>query len=119
VTNLSNAYQACRYYRRRFQIETFFSDQKSRGFQFHKSHLADPIRLGRLLLAACLAYLWMIYQGLWVIAEKKTGLIDRTDRIDKSIFRFGLDWIKYALKRNLDVEPIFSFQPMELTVNVR
>jgi hypothetical protein len=36
VTNLSNAYQACRYYRRRFQIETFFSDQKSRGFHIHK-----------------------------------------------------------------------------------
>jgi hypothetical protein len=30
-----------------------------------------------------------------------------------------LDWIKYALKRNLDVEPIFRFQPVELIVNVR
>ena len=119
VTNLSNGYQACKYYRRRFQIETFFSDQKSRGFQIHKSHLADPARLGRMLLAAYLAYLWMICQGLWVIAEKKTGLIDRTDRIDKSLFRLGLDWIKYALKRNLDVEPIFQFQPIESSVNVQ
>jgi hypothetical protein len=119
VTNLSNGYQACKYYRRRFQIETFFSDQKSRGFQIHKSHLADPVRLGRMLLAACLAYLWMICQGLWVIAKKKTGLIDRTDRIDKSLFRLGLDWIKYALKRSLDVEPIFQFQPIESSVNVR
>ena len=32
VTNIQNAYQACRYYRRRYRIETFFSDQKSRGF---------------------------------------------------------------------------------------
>jgi hypothetical protein len=119
VTNLSNAYQACRYYRRRFQIETFFSDQKSRGFHIHKSHLSDPARLARMLLAACLAYLWMIYQGLWVIAEKKTGLIDRTDRIDKSLFRLGLDWVKYALLRNLDVEPIFCLQPIESNVNVR
>jgi hypothetical protein len=31
VTNLHNAYQDCRYYRRRYRIETFFSDQKSRG----------------------------------------------------------------------------------------
>ena len=119
VTNLSNGYQACKSYRRRFQIETFFSDQKSRGFQIHKSHIADPGRLGRMLLAACLAYLWMICQGLWVIAKKKTRLIDRTDRIDKSLFRLGLDWIKYALKRNLDVEPVFRFQPIESTVNVR
>ncbi len=119
VTNFSNAYQACKYYRRRFQIETFFSDQKSRGFHIHKSHLSDPARLSRLLIAACLAYIWMICQGLWVITSNHTGLIDRTDRIDKSLFRLGLDWIKFALKRNLDFEPTFQLQPLESTVNVR
>jgi hypothetical protein len=36
-------------------IETFFSDQKSRGFNLHKSHVSDPARLARLLIAACLA----------------------------------------------------------------
>jgi hypothetical protein len=40
-------------------IETFFSDQKSRGFHLHKSHIADATRLARLLIAACLAYIWM------------------------------------------------------------
>jgi hypothetical protein len=119
VTSLSSSYQACKYYRRRFQIETFFSDQKSRGFHIHKSHLSDPARLGRLLLAACLAYLWMISQGLWVIAEKKTGLIDRTDRIDKSLFRLGLDWVRYALKRNLDFVPVFHFHFSESLSDVR
>jgi Transposase DDE domain len=119
VTNLSNSYQACKYYRRRFQIETFFSDQKSRGFHIHKSHLSDPLRLSRMLIAACLAYLWMLCLGLWVIAESKTGLIDRTDRIDKSLFRLGLDWIKYALRLNLEIKPIFQFQPAISTVNVR
>jgi hypothetical protein len=119
VTNVPNAYLACRFYRRRFQIETFFSDQKSRGFHIHKSHLSDPVRLGRLLIAACLAYIWMIWQGLWVIASHHTGLIDRTDRTDKSLFRLGLDWIKYALKRNLHFEPVFWFQPVTVLENVR
>ena len=119
VTSLDNGYQACRYYRRRFQIETFFSDQKSRGFHLHKSHLADPARLSRLLLAACLAYLWMICQGLLVIAEKKVGLIDRTDRIDKSLFRLGLDWIHYSLKSRLDFTPIFRFPSGSLITDVR
>jgi len=119
VTSLSNGYQACKYYRRRFQIETFFSDQKSRGFHIHKSHLADPNRLSRLLLAACLAYIWMVGQGLLVIAEKKTGLIDRTDRIDKSLFRLGLDWIRYALKRNIDFTPLFSFHFSHAFLDVR
>ncbi len=69
---------ACWFYKRRFRIETFFSDQKSRGFHIHKGHLSDPIRTSRLLIAACLAYIWMICFGLFVVAQGKTGLIDRT-----------------------------------------
>jgi hypothetical protein len=119
ITNLSCKYLVCKYYRKRYRIETFFSDQKSRGFHIHKSHLADPARLGRLLVAACLAYLWMILLGLQVIAEKKTTLIDRTDRADKSIFRLGLDWLRYCLKEGLDFEPLFWFQPTPILSNVR
>lgn len=119
VTNVENAYEACRYYRRRFRIETFFSDQKSRGFHIHKSHLADPARLSRLLIAACLAYIWMITQGLRVIAEGNLSLIDRTDRRDKSLFRLGLDWLKYALKHSIDFQPVFHFLPLEALIHVR
>jgi hypothetical protein len=119
VTNLSNAYQACRYYRRRFRIETFFSDQKGRGFHIHKSHLSDPPRLSRMLIAACLAYIWMICQGLQVLASNQTALIDRTERVDKSLFRLGVDWTKYVLKYDLDFQPIFHFLPLEMLVNVR
>ena len=32
VSNLATAEEACRLYQKRFRIETFFSDQKSRGF---------------------------------------------------------------------------------------
>jgi hypothetical protein len=38
---MSVAEEAIRYYQTRFRIETFFSDQKSRGFNIHKSHLED------------------------------------------------------------------------------
>ena len=63
VSNMDAAEEACRYYQKRFCIETFFSDQKSRGFYLHKSHIADPQRLSRLLIAACLAYIWIVYLG--------------------------------------------------------
>lgn len=119
VSNLDSPYLACRYYKRRFRIETFFSDQKSRGFHIHKSHLADPVRLSRLLIAACLAYIWMIAQGLQVMSANYTSLIDRTERIDKSLFRLGMDWLKFALKNNLHFEPLFRFQPLASDVNVR
>lgn len=119
VSNLPTASQAAWYYRRRFRIETFFSDQKSRGFQIHKSHLANPTRLSRLLLAACLAYLWIVGLGLLTLAQGKQKLIDRTDRVDKSIFRLGLDWLKYALKKDLPFSVFFLLQPDLLDVNVR
>jgi Transposase DDE domain len=47
VSNMDAAEEACRYYQKRFRIETFFADQKSRGFHIHKSHIADPQRLSR------------------------------------------------------------------------
>ena len=76
------------------------------------------MRLSRLLIAAFLAYIWMISQGLQVLATKNASLIDRTERIDKSLFRLGLDWIKYALSNNIVFQPMFWLQPRESVVNV-
>jgi Transposase DDE domain len=53
VSNLATAEKACHWYQKRFSIETFFADQKSRGFHLHKSHISDPQRLSRLCIAAC------------------------------------------------------------------
>jgi hypothetical protein len=38
VSNMDLVEEVCHWYQRRFKIETFFSDQKSRGFNLHKSH---------------------------------------------------------------------------------
>ena len=48
VSNMATAEEACRLYQKRFRIETFFSDQKSRGFHIHQSHISDVHRLSRL-----------------------------------------------------------------------
>ncbi|MBU0510745.1 MAG: transposase [Chloroflexi bacterium] len=64
ITNLELAEEACYWYARRLRIETFFSDEKSRGFHIHKSHLSDPDRLAHLMIAACLTYIWIIYLGV-------------------------------------------------------
>ena len=67
VSNMDLVEEVCHWYQKRFKIETFFSDQKSRGFNLHQSHLSDPDRLAKLMLAACLAYLWIVYLGVWSI----------------------------------------------------
>lgn len=103
ISNCASSTLACRYYQRRFRVETLFSDKKSRGFHIEKSHLSDPKRLVRLLLASSLAYIWLIHLGLMVYHdETKRSLIDRTHRTDKSLFRLGLDWLKHALTHDLD-----------------
>jgi len=97
VTNLELVREACYWYEKRFSIETFFSDEKSRGFYLHKSHLDDPERLSKLMLAACLAYLWMVYLGITAHREDQVKFIHRTDRCDWSLFRLGLALLEYLL----------------------
>jgi len=82
VTNMDAAEEACRLYAKRFRIETFFSDQKSRGFHLHKSHLSDPQRLSRWLIAACLAYIWIVYLGSVCRKEGWVRIIHRRHRCD-------------------------------------
>ena len=99
VSNLDDAASALRWYRLRAHIETFCSDQKSRGFRLDRSHLSDPARLQRLLIAACLAYLWLMYLGSRALAEKLAAQIHRPNRCDLSLFQLGaslLDWLMDA-----------------------
>ena len=82
VSNMDAAEAACRYYQKRFRIETFFSDQKSRGFHIHKSHISDPQRLSWLLIAACLAYIWIVYLGALCEKDGWREVIHRRKRCD-------------------------------------
>lgn len=103
VTNMLDLESALAAYRKRAHIETFFSDQKSRGFQLHKSHLSDPKRLTRLLIASCLAYLWLVYLGVCVLRDGGLKQLHRADRCDLSLFRLGLRLLARCLKDQLPI----------------
>jgi hypothetical protein len=111
VSNLGDAESAVQWYRQRAQIETFFSDQKSRGFRIEKSHLGNPVRLARLLLAACLAYLWMIYLGAIARRDGWDRIIHRTDRCDWSLFQLGLHLLDHWLNEAIRIEVAFCPPP--------
>jgi hypothetical protein len=111
VSNMVTAEQACAWYTKRFRIETFFSDQKSRGFHLHKSHLSDPPRLSRLMIAACLGYMWIVFLGALAIHDDWVKTIHRTDRCDLSLFQLGLDLLEYFLNERIPI-PV-SFQALE------
>src|SRR5438093_11438215 len=103
VSNMDAAEEACRYYQKRFCIETFFSDQKSRGFHIQKSHIADPQRLSRLLIAACLAYIWVVYLGAVCERDGWRSIIHRRKRCDLSLFQLGMRFLEHILNEELSI----------------
>jgi Transposase DDE domain len=107
VTNMTSAEEACRWYAKRFRIETFFSDQKSRGFHLDKSHMSDPQRLSRLLIASCVAYIWIVYLGALCMQDGWVGIIHRRHRCDLSLFQLGLRFLDYLLNEDLPIPVVF------------
>jgi len=118
VSNMETAGEACFWYRKRFRIETFFSDQKSRGFHLHQSHLSDPERLARLMIGTCLAYLWIVFLGVKAKHEGWQKHLHRKGRCDWSLFRLGLALLDELLNRCLDI-PVFLSPPLYLSKSVR
>ena len=103
VSNMDAGEEACHYYQKRFRIETFFSDQKSRGFHIHQSHISDPQRLSRLFIAACLAYIWIVYLGALCEKEGWREIIHRRKRCDLSLFQLGLRILEHFLNEDLPI----------------
>ena len=117
VTSLSDLDEAVRLYKKRAHIETFFSDQKSRGFYIHKSHLSEPARLSRLLIATCLAYVWIVYLGVSALQDAWIRLLHRRERCDLSLFRLGLRLLARCLKDDIPIPEGFV-PPVELPVTL-
>jgi hypothetical protein len=111
VSNFALPKEVCFWYRKRFRIETFFSDQKSRGFHLHKSRLDQPKRLSRLMMATCLAYLWIIYLGACVIHTPWQKCIHRADRCDLSLFQLGLRYLERLLRDGLRLPKVDLAMP--------
>lgn len=116
VTSLDFLYEARAWYKRRFGIETFFSDQKSRGFFLCHSHLNAPQRLSRLLIkdlmiALCLAYYWMVCLGVEVLRRGWQGIVHWGRRCDLSLFQWGLVWLEHCQSEGRPVSARLQMQP--------
>lgn len=115
VTSLADAEVAIEEYRLRFRIECMFANHKSRGFRIDKSHLADPARLARLVIATSLAYLWIHAAAIFAAAHGWIEQFHRKDRCDLGLFQIGLRAIQYALREGLRV-PVSFLLPSDPSV---
>lgn len=112
ITSLTDAEAAVEQYRLRFRIECLFANHKSRGFRIDKSHLAIPERLGRLLIATSLAYVWLHSIAVFAQEHGWVEQFHRKDRCDLSLFQIGLRAIQYALREGLRV-PVSFLLPID------
>jgi hypothetical protein len=101
LTNLDFPAEISRYYKKRFIIEAFFSDQKTKGFQLHRSRLDNPERIIHLLIAACLAYIFLLLVGLQAINNQLMAQIHRKDRCDWSLFTIGKRALQHLIDQRL------------------
>jgi transposase len=83
-------------YAKRWDIETLFGILKSRGFRFEETHLTEGDRINKLLALLTLATVWAFKVGAW-LHEQEPLKIKKHGRLAKSIFRYGLDFLRATL----------------------
>jgi hypothetical protein len=111
VTNLTDPKEAKKWYRKRFSIETLFSDVKGRGFNLDKTRLWQPQRVSRLIFATAIAYIFIVFLGVELIVAGPLAQLCRTDRFYHSLFQLGLKYLNHLLKSGLSVPELKTLPP--------
>lgn len=111
VTNFTDPKEAKKWYRKRFSIETLFSDVKGRGFHLDKTRVWKPERLNRLIFAVAIAYIFTIFLGVELIMHGPFQKLFRTDRFYHSLFQLGLSHLNHLLKSCLPIPDLVSLPP--------
>ena len=83
------------YYYQRWHIETLFGCLKSRGFDLEATHMTELDRMDKLMGILALAFTWCLLRGQPHHGEAKHLLLNRHYRLAKSLFRLGLDMLRF------------------------
>ena len=86
------------YYKRRWKIEDFFEQLKSRGFDLESTRIKKTERLSKLLACLSLSYAICIMAGMYYKLKVQKIKTKKHGRKSNSIFRKGLNLIRDACK---------------------
>lgn len=89
-------------YSHRWGIETLFGMFKTRGFCLESTHFTDSERLSKLIALMSLALCWAMKVGDWLHSHHPLQ-VKKHGRLEKSIFRYGLDYLR-SLVSDLDLK---------------
>lgn len=90
-------------YRWRFQVEESFLDLKSNGFDLEASRLRDAWALSQLCGVIALTTLFLVLQGVRVVASGQRRQVDAHWYRGMSYLKLGWSWIRLALTRQLAI----------------
>lgn len=85
-------------YYKRWGIETLFGCLKSRGFDMESTHMTDLDKMDKLMGLLALAFTWCLVVGHWKYGEASQLPLNKHGRPAKSLFRLGLDELRWVLK---------------------
>lgn len=83
-------------YAKRWKIETLFKCLKTGGFNLEAMSLTHLERVEKLIAFLAIAFSWAYVMGEWRHSHKPIR-IKNHQRPAKSIFRYGLDWLREVL----------------------
>ena len=75
----------------RWEIETLFQCLKGRGFNMEATHLTRYFRIKKMIALLAIGFCWAHKTGEWKHKMVKPLRLKKHGRLEKSIFRYGLD----------------------------
>lgn len=99
-------------YQLRFQVEESFLDLKSNGFALQASRLRDKFALGQLCGVIALTMLFLVLQGVEVVASGNRRMVDAHWHRGSSYLKIGWNWIRLAITRHWKIN-IVQFLPRQ------
>jgi hypothetical protein len=103
VSDEPTSLQTFAQYRLRFQVEESFLDLKSNGFNLEASRLRDKFALSQLCGVIALTMLFLILQGVHVVASGKRRQVDTHWKRGMSYLKIGWNWIRLAITQQLRI----------------
>lgn len=91
-------------YRLRFQVEESFLDLKSNGFNLEASRLRDKFALSQLCGVIALTMLFLVLQGVQVVASGKRRQVDAHWHRGMSYLKLGWNWLRLAITHQWQIQ---------------